>query len=112
MRATVPPGAAVASCISVSARRTNYCATAPTVEITTSSPAVPLNEYRSARTLAPKMGERSEERRVGKEWRSRTVMGTSVKAAEEVRLTAMKLNDWGCVSREERGGEAWLGLKG
>src|SRR5438445_10089409 len=57
MRATGPPGAAVASCVCVASRRTRYGANAAAVEITTSSPAVPLNEYRSARTLVPKMGE-------------------------------------------------------
>src|SRR5437870_4731336 len=98
MRATGPPGAAVASCVCVASRRTRYGANAAAVEITTSSPAVPLNEYRSARTLVPKMGEVQSDVSSAPALTSPTVIGTSVNAAPQVMLTAMKLNDSGCVN--------------
>src|SRR5438445_8015245 len=81
MRATGPPGAAVASCVCVASRRTRYGANAAAVEITTSSPAVPLNEYRSARTLAPKMGEVQSDVSSAPALTSPTVIGAIVHAA-------------------------------
>src|SRR5437899_3882408 len=110
MRATGPPGAAVASGVCVASRRTRYGANAATVEITTSSPAVPLNEYRSARTLAPKMGEVQSDLSSAPALTSPTVIGTSVNAAPQVMLTAMKLNDSGCVNVAKPGENTYSGL--
>src|SRR5207249_5100157 len=93
MRATTPPCASGGRPTCAKRDWSSDVCTADLVEITTSSPAIPLNEYRSAKKLVPRMGEvqsvvasapaltspapigtsvntpqRSEERRVGREY--------------------------------------------